>query len=96
MDNEIIKNHQFAINEDDAIWSDFGNELVILCVTSGKYYGLNEVGSAVWRSLKEPKTFDEILEKIKDEFDTDDVDVKSDVTKLITDLKDQGLLTTTP
>ncbi|MBV8451885.1 MAG: PqqD family protein, partial [Deltaproteobacteria bacterium] len=55
----------------DAVFCEFGGETAILNVRSGNYYGLDEIGAAVWRMMSQPRTVAEIIREITAEYDVD-------------------------
>jgi len=72
--------------------SDLGGEAVILHLESGVYYGLNEVGAAIWALLREPKAVGEIEQAILTEFDVDAERCQKDVIALLRQFEADGLI----
>jgi len=72
--------------------SSLGAEAVILELTQGVYYGLNEVGARIWELLKEPRRAGEIRDVILDEYEVEPEAVTRDVLALLTELADRGLI----
>ena len=68
-------------------------DLVGLNVDTGLCYGFNETAAAVWRQLAQPKTFDTLLDDLSLEFETTANGCREDVTRLIRELTDAGLVT---
>lgn len=48
---------------------DLAGEAVILSLTSGQYFGLNEVGARIWNLIQEPKTVGTVLDAVLEEYD---------------------------
>src|SRR5438045_2839748 len=56
----------------DVVWREIDGEVVLLNVVTGLYYGLDEVGSSVWRLLAgKPATLDVVRDGLLTEFETD-------------------------
>ncbi|MDM9379610.1 PqqD family protein [Chlorogloeopsis sp. ULAP01] len=72
--------------------SEVLGETVILNMTSGIYYGLNETGTFIWNLIQEPKTVEEILSALLDEYEADIEECKSDILALIEDLAEKGMI----
>jgi hypothetical protein len=72
--------------------SSLGEEAVILELTHGIYYGLNEVGARIWELLKKPRKAGEIRDVILDEYEVEPQAVTRDVLGLLTELADRGLI----
>lgn len=76
----------------DCLFNFLEDEVVILHLKQGKYYGLNEVGSFIWESLKEVKTLGNVIEKIKDDFDVSNPSLADEIKEFILDLEDKSLI----
>lgn len=69
-----------------------GEEVVILNLESGTYFGLDVVGARVWQLLSENKTFAEVHEALFQEFEVAREALEKDLDALISDLQLQGLI----
>jgi hypothetical protein len=67
-------------------------EAVILDLDAGEYFGLNSVGTRIWQLLSENQAVPAICEAIVEEFEVSLDVVQQDVTSLIGDLCERGLL----
>jgi hypothetical protein len=72
--------------------SSLGDEAVILELTQGIYYGLNEVGARIWMLLKQPRRAGEIRDVILDEYEVKSEAGTRDVLALLTELAERGLI----
>jgi hypothetical protein len=68
------------------------DEIVILDIASGQFYGINDVGSLVWDLLEHDTTRDALIEAVTAEFDVDPAQAGGDIDSLITQLADAGLV----
>lgn len=68
------------------------DEYVILEVTSGRYFSLEEVGALIWEQLENERTTDELIDAVVSAYDVDPERAAADVTDLIADLVDSGLV----
>ena len=53
------------------LYSELKSEGVILSLSNGKYYGVNEVGTTIWKAMLEPISYEGIQQRVLAEFDTD-------------------------
>ncbi|GAB2768506.1 hypothetical protein GCM10027275_08880 [Rhabdobacter roseus] len=75
------------------IASTVAGEVVILNHEKGVYYGLDEVGAAVWDALEaEPQTVAELCNLIMQEYEVDTDTCQQDIEALLQDLLKEGLL----
>jgi hypothetical protein len=72
--------------------AELGSELVALDADSGQCFGFNEVASSVWRSLEQPKTFEQLRDALLEEYDVDSDECSSQLHELLEDLTSKGLI----
>ena len=73
-----------------------GDEVIVLDLTGGEYFGLPEVGARIWELLLDGKSLVEVAGVIVIEYDVDRATVERDVVSLVADLSDRGLLVVVP
>jgi Coenzyme PQQ synthesis protein D (PqqD) len=76
----------------DQISSRLGEEAVVLDLSRGRYYGLNEVGSRIWQLLAEPRRAGAIRDAVLAEYDVDPETCTRDVFALLERLIDRSLV----
>jgi hypothetical protein len=76
----------------DAVDSAVGKEIVLLFLTDGAYYGLDEVGAAIWKLLKAGTEPEEICAVVADEYQVDRSTVDADVRVLLAELEAKGII----
>lgn len=77
---------------DHLVAADIGNEVVILHLETGIYFGMEGVASRVWALLEEPKSLEAIERAVLDEYDVDPAVCHDEVERLISDLLAEGLV----
>ena len=83
---------KFLVDTNKISYRIVGEETVILNLDNGDYYGLNDVGTAVWEMIIAGKTLSEILNKLKHVYDTEENILQNDIKKLLSDLVKEGLI----
>jgi len=77
----------------DHVACDLEDETVLLSLRTGEYFGLNEVAASVWKLIQEPRTVEEILAGLLEEFEADDVDrCREEVIALVKQLMELELV----
>ena len=66
-------------------------EEVLLQLETGAYFGLNEVGTLIWKFLKTGLSRAEIIERLENEFDVPAVEATKDFEDFIAELKRKAL-----
>ncbi len=76
----------------EAVHCDLEEEVVILGLKDGVYYGLNPVGSFIWKLIQKPVSFKEIKEAVLAEYDVEEETCENDLQELLGDLLEKGLI----
>ena len=75
-----------------SVWSELGDEVVILDLKSSSYLGLEEVGAAIWGLLSEPRTVGELEESLTATYDVDRARLREDLWPFLEQLVERGLV----
>jgi hypothetical protein len=76
----------------DVVFRDLGGEMVLLDLESGRYFGLDEVGTRFWSLLSEGTGLDEAGRRLLAEYAVDRATLQRDLVALIEDLEENGLV----
>ena len=76
----------------DVITRNLGNELVLLDLARGVYFGLDEVGSRVWLLLSEGRSEHEIAKALAAEYAAAPEHIEEDVRRFLAQLANEGLV----
>jgi hypothetical protein len=68
------------------------DEVVILHMKNGTYYGLNAVGNSVWQLIQKPKTVADIESHILQNYDVTPEQCHQDLQELLEQLSSAGLV----
>jgi len=71
------------IQNKEVIQSRIGDEIVMLDVESGFYFGLNSVASVIWEMMKEQVDLETMVNILMKEFDVDKATCESDTKELL-------------
>lgn len=85
-----------VVAADEQVSTSVGDEIVILGMRDGVYYGLDAVGARLWSLLKEARLVSDLVEIVAAEFDVDAVRCERDVLALLEDLTARGLACEVP
>ncbi len=76
----------------DYVYCNVEDEMVLLGMEDGIYYGLNPVGAFIWEQIKEPKTIDEIRDAVLSEYEVNKSECEGDLYELLRELVEKGLV----
>ncbi|HAU68838.1 MAG: PqqD family peptide modification chaperone [Arenicella sp.] len=86
---------QYSLKDQLSVTS-IGEESVLLDVSSGQYFGLNELGTKIIEGLMQSLSLDDILLGIVQEFDVDMDQARVDAENLLSELETAGLVFAVP
>lgn len=76
----------------DAVESAVGDETVILHLGHGTYYGLDAVGTRIWKMIGQQMAIADVCQQLAEAYDVDLATVQLDARKFLVDLEAQGIL----
>jgi hypothetical protein len=79
----------------EAVHCDVEEEVVILSMKDGVYYGLNSVGAFIWNQIQKPQKVEKIRNAILEEFDVDKGECEADLMELLGELLEKDLIEVT-
>jgi hypothetical protein len=80
----------------DVLATAFDDELVLLNLRDGVYYGLEGVGARVWSLMQQPTSLGWIRDELVEEFDVAPGRCVADLRALVDDLASRGLAVVNP
>lgn len=76
-----------------------GETLLVPVLQTGvnlqKVYLLNETGADLWGRLDEPRSLDELVQALLDEYEAPEADLRADVADILNDLVESALVDVT-
>jgi hypothetical protein len=85
-----------AVVPPDVLLQEVQGESVLLNLTSGNYFGLNEVGTRMWKACTSSASLREAAEVLLGEYDVERERLCRDIQNLIEQLVEHGLLAVGP
>lgn len=77
---------------ENVLAQELNSEVVLLNMDSESYYSLNPVGSQMWQMLSESRDLEGTIEQLLRVFFIDETRLRQDVTALVEELLEEGLL----
>lgn len=76
----------------DVVFRALDGEAVILDLTSGIYFGLNQVGTRIWQLVDEGLAVEAIVDRLAAEYDAPRATIQADVARLLDALRSRRLI----
>lgn len=77
---------------DQAIAKSVGDEMVVLHLANGTYYGLDPIGVLLWEGMTAGKLPSQVIERILAQFEVDRATAESDLRTFLGELADSNLI----
>ena len=77
---------------EEAIWRELDDEVVILNVETGVYFGLNGSGRQFWLELVEHGSVERALASLQEKFDVEPNELRRDFEGIVRQLADKQLV----
>lgn len=71
---------------------NLAGEAVILNLQNGIYYGLDPLGAMIWSQIQSPRTVDQVVDMITEEYEVDRDKCIGDLKCFLRDLEQNGLV----
>jgi hypothetical protein len=78
---------------DSVLYQELEDEAVLLNMANQQYYGLNDVGAQMWKSLAEAGNIADAEERLLNMYEIERPALRFDLEALVRDLLKAGLLT---
>ncbi len=79
---------------DSVLYQELEDEIVLLNMANQEYYGLNDVGAEMWKSLMEAGNVAEAGDRLAAKYAVDDAVIRADLETLVRNLIAAGLVKT--
>lgn len=83
---------RYAVNSGQVISEIIDGEAVMINLTTGNYYSLNEVGASIWNLIEAGASTTEIVERLSLRYEDAESEIESAVSQLINELRGEDLV----
>ena len=83
---------KFRLREDDLVWREVEDEVIILDMRASVYASVNEAGRVLWLKLAEGASLDELTGELVRQYELNEADATRDAEAFLQSLRDQDLL----
>ena len=83
---------QKIIFADTVFAQEVDGEMVLLDMNSENYFGLDDVGTDIWKAIEEKKVLKEVLKTLLEQYDVEEEVLKNDLVTFVEKLQERGLV----
>jgi hypothetical protein len=80
------------VQSQDVVATEAGAELILLSLERGRCYGMNGVGTRIWRKLEQPMRVDDLVQSVLAEFTADGPSAKTEALEFLEHMRSEGLI----
>jgi hypothetical protein len=77
---------------DSFLTAGVGDETVMMDSKTGRYLGLDVIGSDIWRRLETPRSFSDLVDALTSDYEADRAVIADDVRKLLAEMAEADLV----
>jgi hypothetical protein len=87
MDAAIISQNTIIEREEEIIGSEVDDEVILMSIDNEKYYGLDDIGSSIWKKIEKPASVSEIVDALLKEYLVDEITCTKEVIKFLQEME---------
>jgi len=77
---------------DTVFAQEVDGEMVLLDMNSENYFGLDEVGTAIWQAIQDKENLKEVFEVLLEQYEVEEDVLKKDLVTFVEKLEESGLI----
>lgn len=81
-----------VVQKKEPVAVDVEGSVVMMSLAQGKYYGLDDIGTRIWELVAEPRSIQDVCDRLVDEFEVDRRDCERDVIEFVGQLAAENLV----
>lgn len=90
--DHIVSGNSVVVAAETQISSDLAGEAIILELDAGMYYGLDAIGTRIWKLIQQPTSVSSLCDTLLDEYEVDPECCEHDLLALLRDLAANKLI----
>jgi len=72
--------------------AEVGGEIVMMSIEQGRYFGLDDVGSDIWKRIEPPCSFAALIDGLAADYEADRATIVADVQALLGRMAEQDVV----
>jgi imidazolonepropionase-like amidohydrolase len=72
--------------------AEIDKQIVMMDIESGRYLGLDDIGSVIWKRLETPRTLGDLVDSLVEDYDAERAVIAQDVRELLKEMATQGIV----
>ncbi len=72
--------------------AEVDGEIVMMSIEQGRYFGLDDIGSDIWKRIEQPCSFAALVDALAADYEAERGTIAADVTALLTQMAEQDVV----
>jgi hypothetical protein len=72
--------------------AEVDGEVVMMSIEQGQYFGLDDIGSDIWKRLDPPCVFSDLIDRLAADYDADRASIAADVRELLARMAERDVV----
>jgi hypothetical protein len=72
--------------------AEVDGEVVMMSIEQGQYFGLDDIGSDIWKRLDSPCAFGDLINRLAADYDADRASIAADVRALLESMAERDVV----
>ena len=85
-----------VVRSEDFITSTVDDDLVMMSLEKGIYYGLDAIGSQIWESIAQPVSVQTLCQQLMEKFEVEPAQCQADVLAFLNELLTEEMIHVVP
>ena len=77
---------------DEVVASEMDNEVVMMSIEQGKYFGLDPIAADIWKLLERTKTAGELISDLRTKYEVEPAQCEKDVFQFLDQMQKNKLI----
>jgi PqqD family protein of HPr-rel-A system len=77
---------------DSVVSAELDDEVILLNVETGIYFGLDAIGTEIWSALKQGPSEEDIFAQLLEAYEVEPEQLRQDILSFLDKLREQGLV----
>jgi hypothetical protein len=74
------------------VTAEVDGEVVMMSIEQGQYFGLDDIGSVIWKRLDTPCAFADLIDRLAADYDADRASIAADVRALLETMAERDVV----
>jgi len=88
----MIREESYVKRNNEVFASEIDDEVVMMNIDTGKYYGMDAIGSRIWELIEDEIQVKDLIDKLMEEYDVEEEQCRKDVLEFLNQLNANKLL----